>query len=74
VLTACRVWRFAEEGRHCSKTGAGEWALRRDPTLEVVRCALRQRRGDPAGPIDPAQIRQLLAVVRAQLAGERDDT
>jgi hypothetical protein len=28
VLTACRVWRFAEEGRHCSKTAAGRWALR----------------------------------------------
>jgi len=23
VLTACRVWRFAEERRHCSKTAAG---------------------------------------------------
>jgi hypothetical protein len=23
VLTACRVWRFAEEGRHCSKAAAG---------------------------------------------------
>jgi aminoglycoside adenylyltransferase-like protein/nucleotidyltransferase-like protein len=71
VLTACRVWRFAEEGRHCSKTAAGEWALRRAPTLEVVRYALRHRRGDPAGPIDPAQIRQLLAVVRAHLVGRR---
>jgi hypothetical protein len=50
----------------------GGWALRRDSTLEVVRSALRQRRGDPAGPIDPAQIRRLLAVVRAQLAGGRD--
>ena len=35
VLTTCRVWRFAEEGRHCSKTA--EWALGRDPTLRVVR-------------------------------------
>jgi Aminoglycoside adenylyltransferase, C-terminal domain/Nucleotidyltransferase domain len=36
VLTACRVWRFAEEGRHVSKTAAAEWALERDPTLGVV--------------------------------------
>jgi Domain of unknown function (DUF4111) len=45
VLTACRVWRFAEEGRHASRTAAGEWALRRDPTLQVVRDALDHRHG-----------------------------
>lgn len=71
VLTTCRVWRFAEEGRHCSKTAAGEWALRRDPTLQVVRDALRQRRSDPTGKIDGAQIRHLLALVRARLAEAR---
>jgi aminoglycoside adenylyltransferase-like protein len=74
VLTACRVWRFAEERRHCSKIAAGEWALERDPTLQVVRDALRQRRHDPTAPIDPAQVRQLLAVVRAHLAEARDGT
>ena len=39
VLTACRVWRFAQEGRHCSKAAAAEWALRRDPTPGVVGTA-----------------------------------
>jgi len=55
VLTACRVWRSAEEGRHCSKTTAGRWALARDPTLGVVADALHQRHGDPtcAGSIRP---------------------
>ena len=72
VLTACRVWRFAEEGRHCSKTAAGRWALRRDPTLQVVRDALHRRHRDPTGPIDPAQVRQLLAVVRARLVKARE--
>jgi hypothetical protein len=72
VLTACRVWRFAEEGRHCSKTAAGRWALRRDPTLGVVRDALWRRHGDPAARIDPAQVARLLAVVRARLAEGRD--
>jgi Domain of unknown function (DUF4111)/Nucleotidyltransferase domain len=67
VLTTCRVWRLAEEGRHCSKTAAGAWALERDPTLQVVRDALRQRR-DPAHRIDAAQVAQLLALVRARLA------
>jgi hypothetical protein len=71
VLTACRVWRFAEERRHCSKTAAGEWALRRDPTLQGVRDAPRQRRGDPTRRLDAAQVRQLLAVVRARLAEAR---
>jgi hypothetical protein len=71
VLTACRVWRFAEEGRHCSKTAAGRWALRRDPTLQVVRDALHRRHRDPTGPIAPAQVRQLLAVVRARLVKAR---
>jgi Aminoglycoside adenylyltransferase, C-terminal domain/Nucleotidyltransferase domain len=72
VLTTCRIWRLAEEGRHCSKTAAGEWALGRDPTLEVVRAALRQRHRDPAVRIDAAQVAQLLALVRARLAERRE--
>jgi Domain of unknown function (DUF4111)/Nucleotidyltransferase domain len=72
VLTACRVWRFAEEGRHASKAAAAEWALGRDPTLGVVGDALRQRHGDPAAQIDPAQVARLLAVVRARVAEARD--
>jgi len=74
VLTACRVWRFAEEGRHGSKAAAGSWALERDLTLGVVGDALRRRRGDPATRIDPAQVGQLLAVVRARLAEARAGT
>jgi hypothetical protein len=72
VLTTCRVWRFAEEGRHCSKTAAAEWALGRDPTLRVVRDALHRRRGDPTRSIGPAQVAQLLALVRGRLAEPRD--
>jgi hypothetical protein len=67
VLTSCRIWRFAEEGRHCSKAAAGAWALRRDPTLQVVGDALRHRH-DPAWPIDPAPVQLLLGMVRARLA------
>jgi Domain of unknown function (DUF4111)/Nucleotidyltransferase domain len=72
VLTTCRIWRLAEEGRHGSKTAAGEWALRRDPTLAVVRDALARRRGESTAPLDPAQVAQLLALVRARLAQARD--
>ena len=69
VLTTCRIWRLAEEGRYGSKTAAGEWALRRDPTLQVVRDAFLQRHRDPAHRIDAAQVARLLALVRARLAG-----
>jgi hypothetical protein len=72
ALTACRVWRFAEEGRHASKAAAAQWALGRDPTLGVVGDALRRRHGDPATRIDPAQVARLLTVVRARLAEARD--
>jgi hypothetical protein len=74
VLTACRVWRFAEEGRHGSKAAAAEWALRREPTLGVVGDALRRRHRDPAGRIDAAHVQQLLGMVQARLAGARDGT
>jgi hypothetical protein len=71
VLTACRVWCFAEERRHCSKTAAAQWVLERDPALRVVGDALRRRHGDPAARIDPAQVARLLTVVRARLAEVR---
>jgi Domain of unknown function (DUF4111)/Nucleotidyltransferase domain len=68
VLTTCRIWRLAEEGRHGSKTAAGAWALRRDPTLTVVRAALARRCGESNEPLDPAQVAKLLSLVRARLA------
>jgi hypothetical protein len=67
VLTACRIWRFAAEGVHCSKADAGAWALVRDPELEAVRGALQRHSGEPAA-ISPADIAELLRRVRAELA------
>jgi predicted nucleotidyltransferase len=64
VLTACRFWRFAEERRHCSKKAAAEWALAQDPSLEVVRAALKRRYEDPSFPIEEPSVRELLARVR----------
>jgi Domain of unknown function (DUF4111)/Nucleotidyltransferase domain len=72
VLTTCRIWRFAEEGRFSSKSAAGAWALARDPSLQVIRDALEQRHGDRATRIDPGQVAQLLAVVRTRLAEARN--
>jgi Domain of unknown function (DUF4111) len=63
VLTACRVWRFAEERRHCSKKTAAQWALDQEPSLDVVRAALRRRYEDPSFPIEEPSVRELLARV-----------
>jgi predicted nucleotidyltransferase len=71
VLTTCRVWHFAEERRHSAKSEAAEWALRRDPSLQAVRGALRQRHGDSALPIEEADVRELLALARSQIASSR---
>jgi Domain of unknown function (DUF4111)/Nucleotidyltransferase domain len=68
VLSACRVWRFAEERRHSSKNAAALWALRRDPRLGAVRDALHQRHLNPTHTIDHAQISALLALVRGCVA------
>jgi aminoglycoside adenylyltransferase-like protein/nucleotidyltransferase-like protein len=67
VLTACRVWHLSESGRHCSKTAAARWALERDPSLDAIRAALRQRSGVNA-PIEPADIARVLGVARAKIA------
>lgn len=63
VLSACRIWRFALEGVHCSKVEAASWALTRNPTLTVVAQALRRHTADPDAPIDEEGIKDLLAVV-----------
>jgi predicted nucleotidyltransferase len=68
VLTACRIWRFATERVHCSKTAAGRWALERDPRLSVVEQALRQRNSDPAAVIAEDGITRVLALVRQELS------
>jgi Domain of unknown function (DUF4111)/Nucleotidyltransferase domain len=67
VLTACRVWRFSEEGRHASKRAAGSWALKRDPSLAAVRDALRCR-GGRGVLIEPEEIARVLRVVRTRIA------
>jgi len=67
VLTACRIWRFAEEHAHCSKAAGGHWALARDPSLTAVSDALRRRAGEPVR-IEPAEIGRLLRIVHTRIA------
>jgi predicted nucleotidyltransferase len=68
ILTACRIWTFAVEGVHCSKTVAARWALLQEPALPAVEAALRRRAGDKKAQIAPADIAALLARVRGELA------
>jgi predicted nucleotidyltransferase len=63
VLTTCRIWRFAVENVHCPKADAAKWALDRDPSLTVVRQAVRQYEQEPAIPVDEHGIAALLDLV-----------
>jgi hypothetical protein len=69
VLTACRIWRFAVQGRHSSKTSAGRWVLDRDPSLVAVEQALAERDGEPDATIDPDEIRRVLVTVLQHVEG-----
>ncbi len=64
VLTTCRIWLHAVEGRHASKPGAARWALARDPSLNAVAHALAD------DPISPEEIAALLARVRMELVSD----
>jgi len=67
VLTSCRVWRYALEGVHCSKSEAGRWALARDPSLAAVTGALRLRAGDANAVVEPGDVAALIEVVRGAI-------
>jgi hypothetical protein len=68
VLTACRVWHYAEERRHCSKAEAARWARDRDPALEAVPHALALRHGRTSAELAEPPVRELLKAVRARLS------
>src|SRR4051794_18659394 len=68
VFTACRVWLFSEEQRHAGKSEAAQWVLKQDPSLEVVRVALEHRWGNGATAIREEALRNLLRIVRRQIA------
>lgn len=68
VLTACRIWRFAVEGAHCSKGQAASWVLGRDPSLTAVRQAFHQYATDPEAPIDQDGIARVLETVLRETA------
>ncbi|MEW6399340.1 MAG: aminoglycoside adenylyltransferase domain-containing protein [Bacillota bacterium] len=67
TLNACRVLAAVAEGQVLSKTEAGVWALGLLPEAlrPVVRWALGEYRGAPAGSISPAEIEALFHHVMA---------
>jgi len=71
VLTACRIWHFAVEHVHCSKTQAARWALGRRPRLTAIRQALEQYEQDAESVVDEHAIAELLDCVLDETARAR---
>lgn len=69
VFTACRIWRFATDGVHVSKTAAALWAQQRRPDLEVLQVSLDRRGGVHRDPPVERVVRELLGVVLAEVTG-----
>lgn len=68
VFTACRAWRFREDGVHCAKSEAAAWVLERDPGLAIVADALASRASPTQTELDEEGVRELIARVR-QIGG-----
>jgi predicted nucleotidyltransferase len=68
VFTSCRIWQFATDGVHASKSAAARWVRNRRPDLEAPQISLDRRiRGSDAEPGEPA-VRALLRAVLADLS------
>ncbi|MBR7837700.1 nucleotidyltransferase domain-containing protein [Actinospica durhamensis] len=73
VLTACRMWRFAVEGTHCSKSDAARWALAREPSLSAIERALRLREEDAREPIAEDDVTAVLSAALSEISALRPD-
>jgi predicted nucleotidyltransferase len=68
VLTSCRIWQFATDGVHTSKSAAARWVRNRRPDLEAPQISLDRRiRRSDAEPGEQA-VRALLTAVLADLS------
>lgn len=70
AFTACRVWLFASEDRHASKTEAAQWVLRQAPELEAVKSALARRSMGSRVRLSEQAVRDLMARARSVVATE----
>lgn len=64
TLTACRIWRYAEERLFCSKAQAASWAIERAPDCLAIEQAMRLQQGLSEDPVDQETIPPLLTRVR----------
>ncbi len=70
ILTACRIWRFAETRTIESKSAAADWALRQAPELTAIASALCRRHGDPAVRIAARNVAAVLVAARRAVETE----
>jgi hypothetical protein len=67
LLSACRSWAWAADGRWRSKSDGARWARTRLPDPSGVDAALRVRAGEPAEPPGPEDAAVVVAAARAAL-------
>ncbi len=67
VLTACRAWRLATDGRVCSKRQAAEWALAHGAPHDVVAPVLAAHLAAVTPSVDPCAVAAFIASVQARL-------
>jgi predicted nucleotidyltransferase len=63
VFTSCRIWRFATDGVHASKSAAARWVRNRRPDLEAPRISLDRRNRGSDAELGEQAVRALLAAV-----------
>lgn len=68
VLTACRAWLYADEGRFASKQNAGDWAAQRYPHASLIRTAVARQEGVKGVRINRSAAERLAAHVESVLA------
>ncbi|WP_448625413.1 aminoglycoside adenylyltransferase domain-containing protein [Geodermatophilus sp. URMC 64] len=66
LLSACRSWAWATDGRWRSKSESARWAIARLPEPDGVEAALRNRAGE-GGPPGRDDVEEVVAEARAAL-------
>jgi hypothetical protein len=68
LLSACRTWAWAVDGRWRSKGDSARWAVQQLADAGPLERALRLRDGEPVLPLTPAEVEGVVACARAALA------
>lgn len=70
VLTACRAWLYAAEGRFASKQDAADWAAQRYPHASLIRAAVARQQGERGIRINRSAAERLATHVDSVLAAQ----